>query len=100
MDVHGVAGVQVQLLVLMVLDCGNISVGDGLLWHVILYEIGDGSRVKFWRDRWCGETPLAASYPELYRFCRDKEASAAELMKFTNGVLHWDVSFFRAVHNR
>ena len=36
MDVHGVAGVQVQLLVLMVLVCGNISVGDGLLWHVIL----------------------------------------------------------------
>ena len=24
----------------------------------------------------------------------------AELMKFTNGVLHWNVSFFRAVHNR
>ena len=21
-------------------------------------------------------------------------------MKFTNGVLHWNVSFFRAVHNR
>ena len=36
MDVYGVAGVQVQLLVLMVLVCGNISVGDGLLCHVIL----------------------------------------------------------------
>ena len=23
-----------------------------------------------------------------------------ELMKFTNGTLHWDVRFFRAVHNR
>ena len=27
--------------------------------------VGDGSRVKFWQDRWCGETSLATSYPEL-----------------------------------
>ena len=27
-----------------------------------------------------------------------KEASVAELMKSTNGVLFWDVSFFRGVH--
>ena len=65
----------------------------------IVYEIGNGSRVMFWRDRWCGETPLVASYPKLFRFCLDKEASVTELMKFINGVLHWDVSFFRAVHN-
>ena len=27
--------------------------------------VGDGSRLKFWQDRWCGETSLATSYPEL-----------------------------------
>ena len=32
----GEAGVLVQLLVLMVLVCGNILVGDGLFCHVIL----------------------------------------------------------------
>ena len=76
-----------------------ISRGWTFLSCYIVYEIGDGSRVKFWRDRWCGETPLVASYPELFRFCHDKEGSVAEPMKFTNGVLHWDVSFFRAIHN-
>ena len=29
-----------------------------------------------------------------------KEASVAELMKSANGVLFWDVSFFRGVHAR
>ena len=66
----------------------------------ILYNIGDGSRVKFWQDRWCGETSLAVSYPELFRFCKDKEASVAALMKYTNGVLVWDINFFRGVHAR
>ena len=67
--------------------------------HYIVYEIGDESRVKFWRDRWCGETPLVVSYLELFIFFRDKEASVVELMKLTNGTLHWDVSFFRVAHN-
>ena len=54
--------------------------------------------MKFWQDRWHGETPLAVSYSDLFRFFRDKEASVAEVMKFSNGVLFWDVSFFRGVH--
>ena len=54
--------------------------------------------MKFRQDRWCGETSLAISYPDLFRFCKNKEASMAELMKSSNGVLCWDVSFFRGVH--
>ena len=77
----------------------NISQGWPSLSCYILYEIGDGSRVKFWYDRWCGETPLAVSYPELFRICQDKEVSVAELKKFHNGVLHWDISFLRDVNN-
>ena len=56
--------------------------------------------MEFWQDHWCGETSLAISYPDLFRFCRNKEASVAELMKSSNGVLFWDVSFFRGVHTR
>ena len=35
----------------------------------ILYDIGDGSRVKSWQDCWCRETPLAVCFPDLFRFC-------------------------------
>ena len=47
----------------------NISRGWPSFSSYILYDIGDGSRVKFWHDRWCGETSLVASYLELFRFC-------------------------------
>ncbi|XP_050277754.1 uncharacterized protein LOC126719217 [Quercus robur] len=81
---------------------GGLGIRKG--WHTfsrhILYDIGDGSSVKFWRDRWCGETSLAISYPELFRFCRDQEVSVVEVMKFDNGILFWDVSFFMGVHAR
>ena len=55
-------------------------------------------RLKFWQDRWCGETSLAVRYPDLFRFCRNKDASVAELMMSANGVLFWDVRFVRGVH--
>ena len=44
----------------------NISRGWPFFSRHILYDIGDGSRVKFWQDRWCGETSLAVSYPDLF----------------------------------
>ena len=58
----------------------NISQGWPSFSHHLLYDIGDGSRVKFWQDRWYGETSLAISYPKLFRFCRVKKVSVAELM--------------------
>ena len=76
----------------------SINQGWPSFSHHILYDIGDGSRVKFWQDHWCGETLLVVSYPNLFRFCRNKEAGVAELMKSPNGFLFWDVSFFRGVH--
>ena len=65
-----------------------------------MYDIGDGSKVQFWLDCWCGTSSLAARYPELYRISCSKEASVADLMRYSNGVLHWEIQFCREVHNR
>ena len=65
-----------------------------------MYDIGDGSKVLFWLDCWCGSSSLAARYPELYRLSCSKEPSVADLMRFSNGVLHWEIQFCREVHNR
>ena len=78
----------------------NIRRGWPSLSWFILYEIGDGSKVQFWLDQWCGTSSLTDCYLEIYRICQNKEASVANLMRYTNGVLHWEIHFCRGVHNR
>ena len=94
MDVCGGDGVLDLLMVLNGVGLWkSISQGWPSFSRHILYDIGDGSRVKFWQDCWCGETPLVVSYPNLFRFCRNKEASVAELMKSPNGFLFLGCEF-------
>uniref|UniRef100_A0A2N9FN40 Reverse transcriptase zinc-binding domain-containing protein n=1 Tax=Fagus sylvatica TaxID=28930 RepID=A0A2N9FN40_FAGSY len=38
------------------------------------FEVGDGTKVKFWLDIWCGSCSLKEGYPDLFRIARDKEA--------------------------
>ena len=78
----------------------NIRRGWPSLSRFFLYEIGDGSKVRFWLDRWCGSSPLADCYHDLYRICQNEESSVADLMRYSNGVLHWEMYFCRDVHNR
>jgi hypothetical protein len=32
----------------------------------INFEVGDGSKVIFWHDVWCGVTPLKEVFPDLF----------------------------------
>ena len=38
------------------------------------FRVGDGKRVRFWKDRWCGEEPLAMTFPKPFSIAPDKEA--------------------------
>ena len=40
----------------------------------ISFLVGNGQRVRFWRDRWCGDSPLCVSCPSLFALAVDKEA--------------------------
>ena len=49
--------------------------------------MGDGNRVKFWQDVWCGDCPLNEVFPELYSIRRSKESSVVEVICFSDGRL-------------
>jgi hypothetical protein len=51
----------------------NIRNGWGLFSNFVSLKVGDGYRIKFWHDVWCGENALKSSFPELYAIAHEKE---------------------------
>jgi hypothetical protein len=49
------------------------------------YEVGDGSRTRFWHDLWCGDTVLKEVFPDLYGIARVKDALVAGIWRFWAG---------------
>ena len=40
---------------------------------MISFLVGNGRTVRFWRYRWCGDSPLCVSFPSLFALTDDKE---------------------------
>ena len=57
----------------------TISSGSTLSSY-IQFEIGDGTRVRFWHDDWCGDNPLSVCFPKLFGTSSGKEVYVADLM--------------------
>jgi hypothetical protein len=51
-------------------------------WHHFSSHIrlipGDGSKISFWREVWCGSSPLREVFPGLYSLASNKEATIAD----------------------
>ena len=47
--------------------------------------VGEGQRVNFLRDKWCGATPLCDSFPSLFALTVSKEAWVKDVWNFLEG---------------
>ena len=76
---------------------GEIKGGFGVgLWKEIRKEwthlfqntyldLGNGSRISFWKDAWCGEEALSLMFPNLFRLTAQKNVRAADLWNWEGG---------------
>ena len=53
-----------------------------LVGNRMVFIVGNGQKVRFWRDRWCRDSPLCVSFPSLFAFTVDKEAWVADFGTF------------------
>jgi hypothetical protein len=51
--------------------------GVGSFLSFVRYDAGDGSKIKFWHDLWCGDQPLKGPFMELFSITRYKEVWVA-----------------------
>ncbi|KAL0010663.1 hypothetical protein SO802_005771 [Lithocarpus litseifolius] len=69
-------------------------------WEVfhknVQYKVGVGDKVKFWKDRWCGDLPLKLAFV-LYKFAANKEAfvKSCFICQGVGDRRIWDVCFNR-----
>ena len=66
-----------------------------LLQNKVVFSMGNGTSVKFWKDNSCGNFALCNSFPSLYAFASYKEAWLVELWDHSGGKGVWSPKFSR-----
>ena len=61
----------------------------------VLLKVGNGNKIKFWRDGWIDQVPLSESFPDLFSICNNPEVRVCECWT-TQG---WDLSFRRLLND-
>ena len=65
----------------------------------LAFQVGNGQRVRFWRDKWCGDEPLYVSFPSLFTLSLTKEAWVADVWNPEGEGGGWTPLFSRAFNN-
>ena len=87
---------------------GNFGLGPwkdinkeiGIMKLDYVFAIGDGSRVRFSEDAWCGESPLCDIFPNLYMLAVTKGVKVADVWDNSRGDDGaWSPSFSRSFND-
>ena len=65
--------------------------------HVFI--LGDGRKIRFWEDSWCGSQPLCIAFPCLYSIAANKGAKATDLWVRQGGGGVWEPKFLRSFND-
>ncbi|XP_035539054.1 uncharacterized protein LOC109012013 [Juglans regia] len=77
----------------------SVRMGWGEFVKHVKYKVGDGSRILFWHDYWCGELTPKNDFPSLFQIARLQDASVADSLSFLSNSMHWSVDFVRNVND-
>jgi hypothetical protein len=61
--------------------------------------VGDGSKIRFWHDAWCGDQSLTEAFVKLFSIAHYKKLWAVDNMMSSNGVIQWNMSSVRLVQD-
>ena len=69
----------------------------GFLQNAV-FALGDGRRINFWNDVWCGEEALSNSFPSLFNLATNKETEVADIWDRSEGAGCWSPTFLRSLN--
>jgi hypothetical protein len=77
----------------------DISIGWQLFKSHIRFDLGDGTKIRFWEDVWSGDRPLKVAFPRLFNIANFKEASIVDNVERSNDAIQWNFQFTRLIHD-
>ena len=63
----------------MDLEFGKSLERDGIWCLEKMVEVGNGTRVLFWKDKWCGSMALCDAFPNLFVVVAHKDTVIKEM---------------------
>ena len=73
----------------------DIRKGWHTLFQNVVFSLGDGRRLRFWKDIGCGEVALSNTFPNLFNMAAHKEASVANVWDFSRAKGGWSLVFVK-----
>ena len=64
-----------------------------------VFALGDGRRINFWSDVWCGVEALCNRFPNLFNIATNKEAKVADIWESREGNGCWSPTFLRSLND-
>jgi hypothetical protein len=65
----------------------HIRRGSDKFSNFVHFDVGIGSKVSFWLDIWCGDSPLKLCYPALFSIAWHKDMWVVDNMHLQDGVI-------------
>ncbi|RVW88908.1 hypothetical protein CK203_045051 [Vitis vinifera] len=69
------------------------------MYSSLAFRVGNGWRVRFWKDKWCGDEPLYESFPSLFAISQAKDAWVSEVWNPDGVGDGWTPLFSRALND-
>ena len=64
-------------------------------WENLAFLVGKGSKIKFWKDSWCTDTPLSQCFNHLFVLAAHRDATIEEMWDQNSGQGDWNLVFVR-----
>ncbi|CAL5367336.1 unnamed protein product [Camellia sinensis] len=62
-------------------------------------KVGNGSRIRFWHDKWCGSTYLKDEFPSLFNLSADKNGSLQQYYARKTSTSVWNFPYRRILYS-
>jgi len=60
-----------------------------------MWRVGEGNKIRFWKDKWVGGTSLCSRFPGLYAISNCKDSTVGELGGWTHNEWVWNLTWRR-----